>query len=107
MGSRPVCISFLVGLSQEDRQPCDGLSRRPDYERDAELEDSMTDNTSAFQKIPFPTVAAVTSQPMSPTEERARQILVVGTSDSQSLNQRRQARGAVSKKSLYKDVSKS
>ena len=55
----------------------------------------------------FPTVAAVTSQPMSPTEERARQILVVGTSDSRSSNQRRQARGAVSKESLYEDVSKS
>ncbi len=39
----------------------------------------------------FLTVAAVTSQSMSPTEEKARQILVVGTSDSQSLNQRRQA----------------
>ncbi len=67
----------------------------------------MTDNTSALQRMLFPTVAAVTSQPMSPTEERARQILVVGTSDSRSLNQRRQARGAVSKESLYEDVSKS
>ncbi len=66
----------------------------------------MTDNTSALQGMLFPTVAAVTSQPMSPTEEKARQILVVGTSDSPSSNQRRQARGAVSKKSLYEDVSK-
>ena len=39
----------------------------------------------------FPTVAAVSSQPMSLTEEKARQILVVGTSDSRSLNQKRQA----------------
>ena len=87
--------------------PADGPSRRPDYQRDAELEDSMTDNTSALQRMLFPTVAAVTSQPMSPTEERARQILVVGTSDSRSSNQKRQARGAVSKESLYEDVSKS
>ncbi len=44
---------------------------------------------------------------MSPTEERARQILVVRTSDSRSSNQRRQASGAVSNKSMYEDVSKS
>ncbi len=67
----------------------------------------MTDNTSAFQRMLFPTVAAVNSQPMSPTEERARQILVVGTSDSRSSNQRRQAYGAVSNESIYEDVSKS
>ena len=28
--------------------PSDGLSRRPAYQRDAELEDSITDNTSAL-----------------------------------------------------------
>ncbi len=67
----------------------------------------MTDNTSALQRMLFTTVAAVTSQPISPTEEKARQILVVGTSDSRSSNQRRQAGGAVSKESLYEDVSKS
>ena len=39
----------------------------------------MTDNTSAFHRMTFSTVAAVISQPMSPTEEKARQILVVGT----------------------------
>ncbi len=55
----------------------------------------MTGNTSALQRMLFPTVATVTSQPMPPTEERAIQILVVGTSDSQSSNQRRQARGDV------------
>ncbi len=55
----------------------------------------------------FPTVAAVTSQPMSLTEKRARQILVVGTSDSVSSNQRRQKSGAVLNKSIYEDVSKS
>ncbi len=67
----------------------------------------MTDNTSALQRMLFPTVAAVTFQPMSPTEERARQILVIDTSDSRSLNQRRQARGTVSNHSIYEDVSKS
>ncbi len=66
--------------------PSDGHSRRPDYQRDSELEDSMTDNTSALQSMLFPTVAAVTSQPMSPTEKKARQILVVDTSNSRSLN---------------------
>ncbi len=67
----------------------------------------MTDNTSALQRMLFPTVAAVTSQSMSPTEDKARHILVVGTSDSRSLNQKRQARGAVSNESIYEDVSKS
>ncbi len=67
----------------------------------------MIDNTSALQRMLFPTVAAVTSQLMSPTEERARWILVVGTSDSRYSNQRRQASGAVSNESLYEDVSKS
>ncbi len=28
--------------------PADGPLRRPDYQRDAELEDSMTENTLAF-----------------------------------------------------------
>ncbi len=55
----------------------------------------------------FPTVAPVTSQPMSPTEERARQILVADSSDSGSSNQRRQARGTVSNENLYEGVSKS
>ncbi len=67
----------------------------------------MTDNTSALQRLLFSIFAAVTSELMSPTEERARQILVFGTSDSRSSNPKRQARGAVSKESLYEDVSKS
>ncbi len=86
--------------------PADGLSRRPDYQKSTELEDSITDNTSALQKMLFPTVAAVTSQPISPTEEKAREILVVDTSDSRSSNQRGQARGAVLNKSIYEDLSK-
>ncbi len=61
--------------------PADDPSRRPDYQRDAELKDSMTDNTSVLQRILFPIVTAVTSQPMSPTEERAKQILVFGSFD--------------------------
>ena len=99
-------FDFRLVYRKGTLNPSDGPSRRPDYQRDAELEDSMTDNTSALQRMLFPTVAAVTSQPMSPTEERARQILVVGTSDSRSLNQKRQARGAVSNESIYEDVSK-
>ncbi len=55
----------------------------------------------------FLTVAAVTLQPMSPTEERARQILVVGIFDSRSLNQKRQASGAVTNKIIYEEVSQS
>ncbi len=41
--------------------PLDSFSRRPDYQRDAELEDSMTDNTSAFQRMLFSTFTTVTS----------------------------------------------
>ncbi len=67
----------------------------------------MTDNTSALQRMLFPTVAAVTFQPMPPTEEKARQFLVVDTSDSRSSNQRRQARGAVLKENFYENISKS
>ena len=67
----------------------------------------MTDNTSALQRMLFLTVAAVTSQTMSPMEKRARHILVVGIFDSRSLNQSRQARGAVPNESLYENVSKS
>ncbi len=65
----------------------DGPSRQLDYQRDAELEDLMTNITSARQSMLFLTVASGTLQHMSPTEERARQILVFGTSDSQSFNQ--------------------
>ncbi len=82
-------FDFWLVYRKGTLNPPDGLSRRPDYRIDAELKDSMTDNTSALQKMLFPTVATVTSQPISPTEERARQILVVGTSDSRSSNQRR------------------
>ena len=67
----------------------DGFSRQPNYQRDAYLEDLMTDNTSALQRMLFPTVASITSQPMSPTKEKARQILIVDTSDLRSMNQKR------------------
>ncbi len=80
---------------------------QPDYQREAELEDLMTDNTSALQRMLFLNVASVTSQPMSLTKERNRQILDFGTFDSRSSNQRRQAHGAVSKESIYEDVFKS
>ena len=86
--------------------PSDSLSRWLVHQRDGELEDLMTDNTSALQRMLFFNVTAVTSQPTSPTKGRARQILVVGTSDSWSFNQRRPASGAVSNKSLYEDISK-
>ena len=55
----------------------------------------------------FSTVAVVTSQLISPTEEKARQILVDGTSDSRSSNQRIQPHGVVSDKSIYEDGSRS
>ncbi len=99
-------FDFWLVYRKKTPNSADGLSRRPDHQRDAKLEDSMIDNTSVIQMMLFPTVAAVTSQPMSPTGERIRQILVVGTSDSRSLNQKRQARGAVSNESIYEDVSK-
>ncbi len=99
-------FDFWLVYCKETLNPADSPSRRPDYQRVAELEDSMTDNTSALQRMLFLTVTSVTSQPISPMEERAREILVVGTSDSRSLNQKRQAGGAVSKESLYEDVSK-
>ena len=67
----------------------------------------MTDNTSALQKMIFLTVAAVTSEPMSPTEENARKIFVVGTSDSRFSSQKRQVFGTVSNKSIHKGVCKS
>ena len=106
MGSRPVCISFSLVYRKGTLNPVGGPSGQPDYQRHAELEDSMTDNTSALQRMLFPTVAAVTSQSLSPTEEKARHILVVCTSDSRSLNQRRQAHGAVSNESIFEEVSK-
>ncbi len=100
-------FDFCLVYCKRTLNPSNSLSRRPDYQRDAELKDSMTDNTLALQRMLLLTVAKVTSQPMSPTEERARQIFVVGTSDSRSLNQRKQAHKAVSNKNIYKDVSKS
>ncbi len=54
----------------------------------------------------FPTVTGVPPQPMSPTEEKDSEILVVGISSSRSSNQRRQARGAASNKIICEDVSK-
>ncbi len=100
-------FDFSLVYRKETLNSANGSSRRPDCQRDDQFEDSMTDNTSALQRMLFPTVAAVNSQPMSPTEERVRQILVVGTSDSQSSNQKRQAGGVVSNKIIYEDVFKS
>ncbi len=100
-------FDFWLVFCKGTLNPAESPSRRPDYQTDAELEDSMTDNTSAIQSRLFSTVAAVTSQPMSPMEQRARQILVIGISDARSSNQRKQARGAVLNKSIYENVSKS
>ena len=86
--------------------PADGPSRRLHHKRDTELKDSMTNNTQVPEEMLFSSVAAVTSQSISPMEEKSRQILVVDTSDSRFLNQRREARGAVSNESIYDDVSK-
>ena len=52
-------FDFRLVYRKGTLNPADGLSRRPDYQRDAELEDSMTDNTSALQRMLFPTVVAV------------------------------------------------
>ncbi len=87
--------------------PSDGLSHRSNYQRDAELEELMTGNTPVLQRMLFPTVATITSQPISPTEEKARQFLGISTSNSRSSNRRRQARGAGSNESIYEDVSQS
>ncbi len=99
-------FDFRLVYRKETLNPSDSALRWPDYQRDAELEDLMTDNTSTLQRMLFLTVASVTPQLISPTEERIRQILVVGTSDSQSSNQKRQARRAVSNKSIYYNLSK-
>ena len=99
-------FDFRLVYGKGTLNPSDGLSRWLDYQRDAELEDWMTDNTLTVQRMLFSTVAAVTSQPMLPTKEKTRQILV-DSSDSRYLNQKRQARGAVSNKSIYEDLSKS
>ncbi len=100
-------FDFWLVYRKGTLNPMNNPSLRPDYQKDAELEDLMTDNTSALQTMLFSTVAPVNSQPMSPTEERARQILIVGTSNSQSSNQKRQTFGAISNESIYEDVSKS
>ncbi len=100
-------FNFRLFYRNRTLNRADGLSRRQDYQRDAKLEDSMTDNNITLQRMRFPTVTEVTSQLISPKEERVRQSLVIGTSDSQSSNQKRQARGALSNKNIYEDVSKS
>ncbi len=92
-------FDFRLVYRKETLNPADNSSRRLDYQGDAELEDTMTGNTSALQRMLLSTVAAVRSQPMLPTEEKARQILVIGTSDSRSSNQKKQARGTGSNKS--------
>ena len=82
-------FDFWLVYRKGTLNPVESSSCRSHYQGDAELKDSITDNTSALQKMLFPTVTAVISQPMSPTEEKDRQILVVGTSNSRSSNQRR------------------
>lgn len=55
----------------------------------------------------FSIIAVVTSKPISPTEKKTRQILIVGTFDSRTSNKKKQARKAIFEKSTYKNVSKS
>ncbi len=66
MGSRPAAFDFRLVYRKWTLNRADDLSRRLDYQRNVELEDSMTDNTLALQRMLFLTVAAITSQPMSP-----------------------------------------
>ena len=86
-------FDFRLVYCKGSLNPADGPFRQPDHQRVAEEEDSMIDNTSALQRMLFPSVAAVTS--LDPREEGARQVLVVGTSDSRSSSQRSRACGAV------------
>ncbi len=44
-------FDFLLIYRKKTLNPSDSPSRQPDYQRDAELEDSMTDNTLALQKM--------------------------------------------------------
>lgn len=52
-------------------------------------------------------VAVVTTHLIIPIEEQARQVLVLGKSNQWSLSQKRLACGAISNKSMYKDVFRS
>ena len=88
-------FDFRLVYCKRTLNRADGPSRRPERCRFRRLDDL------------FPTVAEITSQPMLATEEKAKRILVVDISDLRSSNQRRQAYGVVSNKSIYKDVSKS
>ncbi len=99
-------FAFQLVYRKGKLNPADSLSLRLGYQRDAGLEDLITDNTSALQRMLFSTVATIIFQFILPTEEKARQILVIGTFDSRSLNQRKKASGAVSNKSIYVEISK-
>ncbi len=65
-------FDFWLVYRKRTLNTSDSPSRRLDYQRDAELKDSVTDNTSAFQKMLFLTVATVTSQLQLSTEGRVR-----------------------------------
>lgn len=54
----------------------------------------------------FFTITTVIFQPISTIEEKARQILFVDVFDSHFLNKKKQARGAVLNKTIYKNVFK-
>ncbi len=55
-----LAFDFRLVYYKRTLNPMDGPSRRPEYQKDAELEDSITENTSALHRMLFSTVAAVT-----------------------------------------------
>ena len=67
----------------------------------------MIDNTSALLKILFFSASVVNNQSMTPTKQKARQILVVGTFNSRFGSQKRNKRRDVSKENSHKKVSRS
>ncbi len=58
-------FDFWLVYCKSILNPTDGPSRRLDQQRDDELEDSMTDNTLAFQRMLFPIVTSLSPKPMS------------------------------------------
>jgi hypothetical protein len=104
---------FVILYRKGTLNPADGPSRRPDYQREAEEEDSRIDTAPALIKQLFPRVSSLRSAAAAGSnsrtleegaEEELREVLMAGSADY--TNRRKRAKRAVSEESMYENISK-
>ena len=101
-------FDFRLSYRKGSLNPADGPSRRPDYQREAESEDSVIPESTVLQRVLYPSVALISVEgegDQTLAEEPShREILAIGTAGRELTNQRRAAREAVVDESTYENI---